>query len=76
MCADTTSIWLHLPARVAAGIGLILLGVASKQLFSMESNVSEYGGTLMEALMAAGVGTILYWSMLWGRTDLVGYNKE
>lgn len=61
---------------IVAGIGLILLGVASKPLFSVESNVSEYGGTLMVALMAAGVGTILYWSMLWGRTDLVGYNKE
>lgn len=61
---------------IVVGIGLILLGIASKQLFSVESNVSEYGGAVMMALMAAGVGTILYWSMLWGRTDLVGYNRE
>ena len=59
-----------------AGIAMILLGVAVAGLFEVESNVQVYGDSLMMVLVALGVGTIVYWGMLWGRTDLADYNKE
>lgn len=61
---------------IVAGIAMILLGVAVAGLFEVESNVQVYGDSLMMVLVALGVGTIVYWGMLWGRTDLADYNKE
>lgn len=63
-------------AFVVAGIAVILLGVAVAGLFEVESNVQVYGNSLMMVLVAFGVGMIVHWGMLWGRTDLVDYNKE
>ena len=45
-------------------------------MFEVESNVRVYGDSLMMVLVALGVGTIVHWGMLWGRTDLADYNKE
>lgn len=59
-----------------AGIAVILLGVAVAGLFEVESNVQVYGVSLMMVLVALGVGIIVHWGMLWGRTDLADYNKE
>ena len=59
-----------------AGIAVILLGVAVAGLFEVESNVQVYGNSLMMVLVALGVGMIVHWGMLWGRTDLADYNKE
>lgn len=61
---------------IVVGVTLILAGVAASALFEMESNVREYGDPLMMALIALGVGVIVYWSMLWGRTNPEEYNKE
>ncbi len=61
---------------IVAGIAVILLGVAVAGLFEVESNVQVYGDSLMMVLVALGVGTIVHWGMLWGRTDLADYNKE
>lgn len=61
---------------IVAGIAVILLGVAVACLFEVESNVRVYGDSLMVVLVALGVGMIVHWGMLWGRTDLAGYNKE
>ena len=61
---------------IVAGIAVILLGVAVAALFEVESNVQVYGDSLMMVLVALGVGTIVHWGMLWGRTDLADYNKE
>ena len=61
---------------IVAGIAMILLGVAVAGLFEVESNVQIYGDSLMMVLVALGVGTIVHWGMLWGRTDLADYNKE
>ena len=61
---------------IVAGIAVILLGVAVAGLFEVESNVQVYGVLLMMVLVALGVGTIVHWGMLWGRTDLADYNKE
>lgn len=61
---------------IVAGIAVILLGVAAAALFEVESNVQVYGESLMMVLVAIGVGMIVYWGMLWGRTDLADYNKE
>lgn len=63
-------------AFVAAGLAMILLGVAVAGLFEVESNVQVYGDSLMMVLVALGVGMIVHWGMLWGRTDLADYNKE
>lgn len=61
---------------IVAGIAVILLGVAVAGLFEVESNVQVYGDSLMMVLVALGVGMIVHWGMLWGRTDLADYNKE
>lgn len=61
---------------IVAGIAMILLGVAAAGLFEVESNVRVYGDSLMMVLVALGVGMIVHWGMLWGRTDLADYNKE
>lgn len=61
---------------IVAGIAVILLGVAVAGLFEVESNVQVYGNSLMMVLVAFGVGMIVHWGMLWGRTDLADYNKE
>ncbi|MDO4437705.1 MAG: helix-turn-helix transcriptional regulator [Coriobacteriaceae bacterium] len=61
---------------IVAGIALILLGIAVAALFEVESDVQVYGSTLMMVLIAAGVGVIVHWSMLWGRTNLDEYNRE
>lgn len=61
---------------IVAGIAVILLGVAVAGLFEVESNVQVYGNSLMMVLVALGVGIIVHWGMLWGRTDLADYNKE
>ena len=61
---------------IVAGIAVILLGVAVAGLFEVESNVQVYGDSLMMVLVALGVGIIVHWGMLWGRTDLADYNKE
>lgn len=61
---------------IVAGIAMILLGVAVAGLFEIESSVQVYGDSLMMVLVALGVGTIVHWGMLWGRTDLADYNKE
>ena len=61
---------------IVAGIAMILLGVAVAGLFEVESNVQVYGDSLMMVLVALGVGMIVHWGMLWGRTDLADYNKE
>ncbi|WP_072414361.1 helix-turn-helix transcriptional regulator [Collinsella phocaeensis] len=61
---------------IVAGIAVILLGVAVAGLFEVESNVQVYGNSLMMVLAALGVGMIVHWGMLWGRTDLADYNKE
>ncbi len=61
---------------IVAGIAMILLGVAVAGLFEVESNVRIYGDSLMMVLVAFGVGAIVHWGMLWGRTDLTDYNKE
>lgn len=61
---------------IVAGIAMILLGVAVAGLFEVESNVRVYGDSLMMVLVALGVGMIVHWGMLWGRTDLADYNKE
>lgn len=61
---------------IVAGIAVILLGVAVAGLFEVESNVQVYGDSLMMVLVAFGVGMIVHWGMLWGRTDLADYNKE
>lgn len=61
---------------IVAGIAVILLGVAVAALFEVESNVQVYGDSLMMVLVAFGVGMIVHWGMLWGRTDLADYNKE
>lgn len=61
---------------IVAGIAMILLGVAVAGLFEVESNVQVYGDSLMMVLVALGVGTIVHWGMLWGRTDLADYNKD
>lgn len=61
---------------IVAGIAMILLGVAVAGLFEVESSVQVYGDSLMMVLVALGVGTIVHWGMLWGRTDLADYNKE
>ena len=61
---------------IVAGIAMILLGVAVAGLFEVESNVRIYGDSLMMVLVAFGVGAIVHWGMLWGRTDLADYNKE
>lgn len=61
---------------IVAGIAVILLGVAVAGLFEVESNVQVYGDSLMMVLVAIGVGMIVHWGMLWGRTDLADYNKE
>lgn len=61
---------------IVVGVSLILAGVAASALFEMESNVRVYGGPLMMALIALGVGAIVHWGMLWGRTNLEEYNKE
>ena len=61
---------------IAAGIAMILPGVAVAGLFEVESNVQVYGDSLMMVLVALGVGMIVHWGMLWGRTDLADYNKE
>lgn len=61
---------------IVAGIAVILLGVAVAGLFEVESNVQVYGVSLMMVLVALGVGIIVHWGMLWGRTDLADYNKE
>lgn len=63
-------------AAIVVGIALILAGVATSALFEVESNVRVYGGPLMMVLIALGVGAIVYWGMLWGRTNLEEYNKE
>lgn len=61
---------------IVVGIAVILLGVAVAGLFEVESNVRVYGDSLMMVLVAIGVGMIVHWGMLWGRTDLANYNKE
>lgn len=61
---------------IVVGIAVILLGVAVAGLFEVESNVQVYGDSLMMVLVAIGVGMIVHWGMLWGRTDLADYNKE
>ncbi|WP_419053351.1 helix-turn-helix transcriptional regulator [Collinsella stercoris] len=61
---------------IVAGIAMILLGVAVAGLFEVESSVQVYGDSLMMVLVAFGVGMIVHWGMLWGRTDLADYNKE
>lgn len=61
---------------IVAGIAVILLGVAVAGLFEVESNVQVYGNSLMMVLVAFGVGMIVHWGMLWGRTDFADYNKE
>lgn len=61
---------------IVVGIAVILLGVAVAGLFEVESNVQVYGDSLMMVLVALGVGMIVHWGMLWGRTDLADYNKE
>ena len=61
---------------IVVGVALILAGVAASALFDVESNVRVYGGPLMIALIALGVGAIVHWGMLWGRTNLEGYNQE
>ena len=61
---------------IVTGIAVILLGVAVAGLFEVESNVQVYGNSLMMVLVAFGVGMIVHWGMLWGRTDLADYNKE
>ena len=61
---------------IVVGVALILAGVVASALFEVESNVRVYGGPLMMALIALGVGAIVYWGMLWGRTNLEEYNKE
>ncbi len=61
---------------IVAGIAVILLGVAVAGLFEVESNVQVYGDSLMMVLVAIGVGMIVHWGLLWGRTDLADYNKE
>ncbi len=66
----------HASIAIVAGIVLILLGVALAAMFEVESNVRMYGDSLMVSLVAIGVGAIVYWGMLWGRTDLADYNKE
>lgn len=66
----------HASIAIVAGIAMILLGVAVAGLFEVESNVRVYGDSLMMVLVALGVGTIVHWGMLWGRTDLADYNKE
>lgn len=61
---------------IVVGIAVILLGVAVAGLFEVESNVQVCGNSLMMVLVAFGVGMIVHWGMLWGRTDLADYNKE
>ena len=61
---------------IVVGVSLILAGVAASALFEVESSVRVYGGPLMMTLIALGVGAIVHWGMLWGRTNLEEYNKE
>ena len=66
----------HASIAIVAGIAMIPLGVAVGGLFEVESSVQVYGDSLMMVLVALGVGAIVHWGMLWGRTDLADYNKE